>query len=236
MRFAPTDTIALSDAVLAGKEALSREEQSYIQALYNAEIRDADAAFAQMLADLDELGVTGRTAVILAGDHGEELWERGGFGHGSHLYQEVLHVPLVVAPPAMRAPVVVERDVSLVDVYATALDLAGITAGPHSQGTSLVGQAAGSLPRPVFAYLPGRARSLKLGRYKLIVPLRGQHQLFDLITDPDERKNLMDTSPIAARYMRNVFGIGVAYQSAWSRSRWGTASNMSPAFAADHGL
>jgi arylsulfatase A-like enzyme len=236
MRFSPADTIALQEAVAAGNAQLSREDKGYIQALYNAEVRDADAAFAAMLADLDELGVADRTAVILVADHGEELWERGGFGHGSHLYQEVLNVPLVITAPGMSGPAVVERDVSLVDLYATALDLAGITAGPETQGVSLLAPWDSTLPRPIFAHLPGKARSLKLGRYKLIVPLRGQRELFDLTADPEERQNLMDQTPLVERYMRNVFGIGVAYQSAWSRSRWGAANNMSPAFAADHGL
>lgn len=235
MRFEPTRTIALSEAVAAGTQQLSREEQSYVEALYNAEVRDADAAFGEMLADLDQLGITERTAVVLVADHGEELWERGGFGHGRTLYEEVLHVPLVIAPPGSSRAVVAQDDVTLVDLYATVLGLAGITAGSESQGKSMLGEPS-LLPTPVFSYLSNTARGLKLGRYKLIVPLRGSTELYDLVADPGERTNLAGSRPIIERYMRTVFGIGVAYQAAWSQRRWGAANNMSPAFAADHGL
>lgn len=239
MRFTPGQTLAVREALAAGKERLSREEQAYVQALYNAEVRDADAAFGEMLADLDELGVADRTAVILVADHGEELWERDSFGNGQSLYQEVVQVPLVIRAPGQAGlgPVVVDQDVSLVDVYATALDLAGISAGPETQGMSLLAlDRDAPLPRPIFSHLPGHGRSLKLDRYKLVVRLRGAPQLFDLAADPGERHDRMGTLPMIERYMRNVFGIGVAYQSAWSRSRWGAANNMGPAFAADHGL
>lgn len=236
MRFTPAETIALRESVLTGKEQLTREEQSYVRALYNAEVRDANAAFGEMLGDIEQMGIAERTAIILVGDHGEEMWERGQFGHGLHLYQEVLHVPLVVALPQTTAATVVERDVSLIDLHATALELAGITAGTENQGTSMLAAYDEALPRPIFAHLPGRGRSLKLGRYKMHVPLRGPHKLYDLDSDAGERDDIMGRRPIVERYMRNVFGIGVAYQPVWSRSRWGTANNMSPAFAADHGL
>lgn len=236
MRFTPVETLALRESLFAGKEQLTREEQAYIRALYDAEVRDADNAFAEMLADLDELGIADRTAVILVGDHGEELFERNRFGHGMHLYQEVLHVPLVVIMPKHPGSTVVDTDVSLIDIHATALAMAGITAGTENQGESVLTAHDEPLPRPIFAHLPGQGRSLKLGRYKLHVLLRGDHELYDLEDDPGEQQNLMGQRPIVERYMRNVFGVGAAYQSVWSRSRWGTTNNMSPAFAADHGL
>ena len=92
------------------------------------------------------------------------------------------------------------------------------------------------MPVPVYSYLPRWGRSLRLGRYKLIVPLRGATQVYDLASDAREKVNSYGEQPIVDRYLRNIFSIGVAYQSAWTRQRWGTASNMKAAFAADHGL
>lgn len=239
MRFSPAETAQLSEAVRSGKERLTQEERDYITALYDAEVRDSAAAFAEMLDDLDQMGLRDRTAIILVGDHGEELFERGNFGHGDSLYQEVLHVPLVVAPPGMAGPQVVDRAVELVDVYPTALALAGIPVNPSCQGRSLLGgdgDDEGPLPEPVQSHLPGWGRSLRLGRYQLIVPLRGGYQLYDLVADPAERNNLAGKSPLVERYLRDVFGIAVAFQSPWSRQRWGTALDTKAAFAADHGL
>jgi arylsulfatase A-like enzyme len=242
-RFEPAATAQLSSDVREGKERLTEEERRYIEALYDAEVRDANAAFAIMLADLEKMQLAERTAIILVGDHGEELWERGHFGHGNHLYQEVLHVPLVVAPAGSQLGRDVDLDVELVDVYATALDLAGISVDPQSQGRSLLPladlkspQGHASLRTPAQAHLPGWGRALKLGRYKLVVPLRGPHQLYDLDSDPGETENLMGTRPLVERYLRNVFGIGVAYQEVWSRRRWGAPNSVNAAFAADQGL
>ncbi len=237
--FRPAETAQVSQGLATGRLALSADERAYIKALYDAEVRDADAAFGAMLADLDKLGLADRTAVILVADHGEELFERGGFGHGSHLYEEVLHVPLAIRLPGQRSAAEVDVGVELVDVYATALDLAGIATNPDAHGQSLLGMAAGvrtSALRPRFAYLPGRGRALLLGRYKFVAGLRGSRRLYDLIADPEEHKNLMADQPLIGRYMRNVFGIGVAYEQVWSRRRWGSPNQLSEAFAADHGL
>jgi choline-sulfatase len=148
-------------------------------------------------------------------------------------------VPLVIAPAGPARPGTVEHRVGLVDLYATALDLAGIAVNPESQGTGLLPWSAEGAPRrphPVFSHLPGRARAVALGRYKLIVPLRGAHELYDLEADPEERDNLTGRRPIAERALRNVFGLGVTYERSWSRQRWGRADSVSSAFASDHGL
>jgi arylsulfatase A-like enzyme len=242
-RFQPADTIALAEAVAAGAAQLTAEEQTYVEALYDATVRDADSAFADMLSDLDQLGVADRTTVILVGDHGEELWERGGFGHGRHLHQEVLHVPLVIAPPSGQGHTVdrpahtpASMPVSMIDVFPTLLALTGLPADPLAQGTSLLApERAPGVPRPVFAHLPGQGRSMQLGGYKLIVPLQGAHALYDLDADPREQHDRFAELPLVARYLRNVFGIGVAYERVWSLERWGHPGNLRPAFSADHG-
>jgi arylsulfatase A-like enzyme len=235
----PATTAALAMAVAAGKRTLTGDERGYLEALYDACVRDADAAFGDMLADLDHLGVADRTAVILVGDHGEELFERGGFGHGNHLYQEVLRVPLAIHLPGQSSGQVIDAPVEQIDVYATALDLAGVTANPESQGRSLLPLVAGAtdpVPRPVFALLPGQGRSLLLGDLQIMVPLRGSHHLYDLASDPGQHTDLMGTRPLWERWLRNTFGIGVAYQSVWNQQRWGTPAATTAAFAADHGL
>jgi len=244
-RFEPAATAQLSVEVRRGTERLSQEERAYLRALYDAEVRDASAAFSTMLSDIDKLGLADRTAIIVVGDHGEELFERGNFGHGSHLYQEVLHVPLVVVPPGSTAGTTVRSDVELIDVYATALELAGIAVNPESQGRSLLSLSdaasessvrASLMPNPVTAALSGWGRALKLGRFKLLVHARGAHELYDLHTDPGEQVNLMGTRPFVERYLRNVFGFAIGYRNVWSRRRWGPANAVSAAFAGDQGL
>ncbi len=235
----PATTAALAMQVAAGKRVLTGDERGYLEALYEATVRDADAAFGEMLADLDRIGVADRTAVILVGDHGEELFERGGFGHGNHLHQEVLRIPLAIRLPGQTSGQVIDAPVEQIDVYTTALDLAGVTANPEAQGRSLLGLIGAPpepAPRPVFAMLPGHGRSLALGGLELVVPLRGSHRLYDLTNDPGQRTDLMGSRPLWERWLRNAFGIGVAYQQVWNQGRWGTPAATTAAFAADHGL
>jgi len=235
--FPPASTGKLVDEMAKGR-VLTLDQRDYVTALYNAEVRDIDSAFGQMLSDLDKLGIADKTAIVLVADHGEELFERGSIGHGAHLFEEVLHVPAAIALPGQSGARNIDVDVESLDLYATILDLAGITPNPENQGQSLLPLLTNDAVtvRPTFAHIPGRGRAMKLGRYKLMVPLRGGHKLFDLRTDAAEKNNLIGTRPILERYLRNVFGIGVAYQRVWSRDRWGTPDNVSATFAADHGL
>ena len=199
-------------------------------------MRDADAALAGMRADLAKLGLAERTAIVLVGDHGEELFERGQFGHGATLHQEVLATPLVIWFPDGIAPQTVESAVDGVDLYPTVLDLAGIGANPEAQGASLLPVGEQRRGSPAFSRLPGRGRAMVMGRYKLIVPRAGAHELYDLAADPGERHNLMGSLPNVERMARNVFGLRVAYEAAWQRRRWGSAADLTAAFASDHGL
>jgi len=80
------------------------------RALHLGEVRYADAQLGRLLAGLDALGRAGETVVVVTADHGEEHGEHGGTAHGSTLYEEVVHVPLVVhvpgdAPRTVDAPV-----------------------------------------------------------------------------------------------------------------------------------
>ncbi len=234
-RFEPAKTAEVSAAIRAGTERPTADERAWLTALYDAEVRDADSAFGTVLADLVELGIADQTAIVLVGDHGEELFERGNIGHGETLFQEALATPLVVWFPAAIEPRTVETPVDAVDVYSTVLELAGIGANPEAQGASLLPVSAAE-DAPAFSHLPGHGRSMVAGRYKLVVPRAGSHQLYNLVDDPLERTNLMGSLPNVERYLRNLFGLRVGYEAAWQRRRWGSAANLTAAFAEDHGI
>jgi arylsulfatase len=103
---------------------LTPRDAEAMAALYDGEIRFVDSQLARLL---DRLGTTGegeRTVLVLTADHGEEFLDHGGVGHGQTLYEEVLHVPLlIVGPetPATRVPDPVET----VDILPTLLELTG---------------------------------------------------------------------------------------------------------------
>lgn len=90
------------------------------------------------LQELDALGVLDGSLVVLTSDHGEELFEQGGFGHGFTLLDEVLHVPLFVKLPGQREGRVLPQQVSLVDLLPTLCESAGLPATADVAGVSLL--------------------------------------------------------------------------------------------------
>jgi arylsulfatase A-like enzyme len=104
--------------------------------MYDAEIHFADQNLGLILAKLDELGFAGNTIVVVTADHGEEFMEHGVKYHGRSLYNQVVHVPLVMRVPGAAARVV-DTPVSLVDIAPTLLDLVGVEGPPGMSGRSL---------------------------------------------------------------------------------------------------
>jgi len=74
------------------------------------------------------------------------------------------------------------------------------------------------------------ARGLKVDRYRLVHKGPGRMELYDELADPREQKDVAADHPIALRGMRGVLGLLYAYETTWSKARWGTAANVTEAF------
>jgi len=119
------------------RRGMPQRDLQHVLALYDGEVRWVDDHVAKILAALDEIGVSDRTAVIVTADHGDEFFEHGGKGHQRTLYREVVHVPLIMRVPGIEPGRVVQDPVSLVDVMPTVLDLTGAHTPPGIDGASL---------------------------------------------------------------------------------------------------
>lgn len=176
---------------------------------YDAEIRIADHALRRLRATLAEQGLLERSILVVTSDHGEAFGEHGEWRHGSMLFDEVMHVPLVLRGPRIPRGRRVPATVGLVDLVPTLLDLVGVPVPPGLHGRSLVPALAGEAPPPrsLVAELsggigprgPARARDLRavwLGHYKAILDVRtGAWRLFDLAVDPAESRNVAGRFP-----------------------------------------
>jgi len=179
---------------------------------YDAEIRFADREMGAIFDALSAGGRFDRVLTIVVGDHGEGLMQRGHMHHGLTIHEEQMRVPFVFHwPYGLKKPVVIEAPVEIVDLAPTVLELAGIAPESQFQGTSLArvmrGEAAADPERTVFLqrrrYDPteiegirvvGEQLGLRLGRWKYIEAREeGTYALFDLVTDPGERRNLFET-------------------------------------------
>jgi arylsulfatase A-like enzyme len=129
---------------LAQDEPPSEELQAWVRAVYDAEVAAIDRAFARLRAALEERGIWDDAVVILTSDHGEEFWEHGDFEHGHTLFNELIHVPLIVKAPrgAQVEPRVVDAQVRVLDTLPTIFELCEL-----EQPTSFSGRSYLSLMR-----------------------------------------------------------------------------------------
>ncbi|MFP4443692.1 MAG: sulfatase-like hydrolase/transferase [Spirochaetia bacterium] len=159
-----------------------------------------DHQVGELLNTLDNAGLSENTAVIYFSDHGEMLGDYGIWAKNC-FYDPAVKVPFIVRMPGnyrKSSGVRITDIVSLLDLFPTLLDLAGVSWNGKYQGDSLAPLFSGdSLPaRPVISeYYPngsGRScRMIRRGRWKLNV--YGSYEtgeLYDLESDPEERVNL----------------------------------------------
>lgn len=176
------------------------------QECYFEEVALADQAIGQMIELLRRRGDLSHTAVLVTADHGEGLGEHGFVGHSSTVYQEMIHVPLL-----MRLPRGIERrlqtPVSLLGLANTVADLGGWDAPSRATYPSLVPLAKGwrnDYPPPVVASWTGAIKHARPaprsaiieGGWKLTYNWTTTHrELYNLKDDPAETHDLAARNP-----------------------------------------
>lgn len=205
-------------------ESLSKDPDVLEQAirLYDGEIAYVDHALGRLFDRMAREGYLESTVVVVTADHGENFGEHGVYFCHTFLYENSVHVPLLMRYPREITPgTTVSVPVELIDIYPTVLDLAGVpTAGAPLDGSSLMGPIRTGVGKPYlftesrfyhpsFAryknyrlYVPGvegKWRSVRHGDLKLIrIPtLAGvEWELYDLAKDPVEKVNLTGQNPM----------------------------------------
>lgn len=126
----------------------------YASAPYDGEIAYVDSSMGKLFDTLRARGLCDNSLIAVMSDHGEALGQHGEQTHGVFLYDETIHVPLVLKLPHERmAGRRFDPTVSLVDVAPTLLEIAGAAVPPAMQGQSLMRMVASSSPqeRPAFS-------------------------------------------------------------------------------------
>lgn len=223
----PWRSIRLQDVIGAGSPNLFRRlpppERENIVALYDGEIRYTDEAFlGPFIEELKALGLYHDTLIVFTSDHGEEFYEHGSWEHVHTLYEELLHVPLIVKFPGGRHKGLrVGGLAGTVDVMPTILEAAGLgRRNREIDGSSLSDLLAGreKRGRSRLAYLPAefadhmpRRVAVREGPFKLILndpfppaaydyfvpppPQTIPVELYRIDRDPLEARNLASAEP-----------------------------------------
>ncbi|MBN1672832.1 MAG: sulfatase-like hydrolase/transferase [Kiritimatiellae bacterium] len=171
------------------------------RAAYYGLVEWMDRQIGLVLNVLDEMGLTDEFVIMYGADHGENAGERGMWGK-STFYDESVRVPMILAGPGLPAGRTVSAACSLIDVFPTLTDLAGLPPPQGIRGESLLPLLEDDTPveRTVFSELFGGQESFMAmrGGVKYVCYQDGSKQLFDLGGDPHETVNLAGTPEYAA--------------------------------------
>jgi arylsulfatase A-like enzyme len=222
----PTDISDIMPKIIYRKPPTGPEEIQEFVNLYDGEIAYLDRELGRFFDGLKEQSLYDRTLIMLTADHGESFWERELWQHSESIYQEVLHVPLIVKWPVKwpaaartgRSP----RLVSHLSILPTIVDQAGLES-PYHEYSSLdryfdgIDQPTRVMSEITWEPKPTSGASMKValmeGDLKYIVTMKGdigdeefvsevvQEELYDLSKDPGERTNLLSG---AARDLGNL--------------------------------
>lgn len=197
---------------------------------YRREVEFLDGELGRLFRALKGLGVWEKSLIILTADHGEGLGDHGYGAHVDQLYEEQLHVPLIVRlPGAQYAGTVSETLVGHVDLLSGICGFVGcrLPKDLAGRGKSLFTSPdeAGETRSPIFAatYQPQAAsnRTALIGDgYKYIVQaLDGKEELYQIRIDPNEQNNLADEKPFVLARARREMEMRIRELSRRGRAR-----------------
>ncbi len=200
-------------AMSSRKLNVSKLDRKWVEALYYGEISYHDEHMGLFLHELEKQKLLANTMIVVTNDHGEELGERGRWGHGHSLYEEMIRAPLLFHYPPIFSHGKRTDVVEHVDVTPTILEALRLKPLADADGQSLLPLVRGAPDsRPSYAvseFLTG-SRALRVGRWKLIRSTRGLGKLYDIKRDPRERKNRAKRAPIALRLCEVYLGEALA--------------------------
>lgn len=213
-------------AIASGQLKAKPRELRRIPVLYDAEVLEIDRALGGIFAEFKRLKLDKNTLFIVFSDHGEDFNERGDNTYGMHgfsLYEEQIHIPLIVKHPYVTKRRDLLSPVEATDIFATLLSVAGIELPKKLDSHPLpASDTPTSMARPVFAmtsmtrsgFLAGRGVSsdvlkpaknkeeernpqrtiIALGK-KLITFGKNESEFYDLTHDPHEKNNSLGKLP-----------------------------------------
>ncbi len=182
-------------------------DADYIASLYDAEIRHVDDGIAEIMDTLEQLGLSENTLVILTGDHGESMYQHDIYFDHHGLYDDVIHVPLIMRYPDKFAPGKrIGNMVQHLDIAPTVVNAAGRNVPcTDMEGQSLIPLASGSVKDGGYSRVIScentwqKKWAIRTDTEKLIISREPDHhgmprrEYYKLDSDPEEAVNCTET-------------------------------------------
>jgi arylsulfatase A-like enzyme len=216
-----------------GELTAHKAEQEYMRGLYDGEVAFTDEEIGRLLSEMRSTGLLDKTWIIITSDHGEEIFDRGGVGHGHRFEDEVTRLPLIIRAPGGKwnAGRWVSQTARHVDLPATILDWLGVKIPEHFEGRSLTPLIDGTETSHRPAYIEHKLRpppgyAWFDGRYKYIRNSKtGKGYIFDLEEDPGEHTPFRSKHPSYNRLKKEMSD----YRSRLSEARKHLGGGLSDA-------
>ncbi len=184
---------------------LDPDQQSSIARAYRHEVDVVDRNLARLLDASRAL--LNDPIIVFTSDHGEELFDHGGYEHGHTLYQELLSVPMIVSGTGTE-PIESAIVAGHIDIAPTLLSLAGLAAPGGMDGRDLVAATGPDQARESENLLWGNGRgggvAIRDGDWKVMMAPGLGTMLVDLGNDPVERRNRYEEMPARATELLNL--------------------------------
>lgn len=119
-------------SVRSGHLVLTQPEKIWVNSLYKAELANVDDNIGTIINHLKNKGIYDKALIVLTSDHGEEFWEHDNIEHGHTLYNELLHVPLIIKMPSQTSKRIIDSKVTINSIVPTVLDICNIEYEPKA--------------------------------------------------------------------------------------------------------
>ena len=181
--------------------------QHHIRA-YLACISHVDHEIGRFLSALDSSPFRDDTAVVVLSDHGYHVGDHDIWGKFT-LWEEAARTPLIVRAAGQTTASVVDQPVTLMDIFPTCLDLIGEAIPSRINGQSLVPLLAGGSGtyenRGALTAVYG-STGIRFGDYRYIIYPNGDEELYNVVSDPGQSRNLVGTDEALLQQMRGASG------------------------------
>jgi hypothetical protein len=198
---------------------LNPEDRDHLVDMYDGEIAWVDSQLSRLFSELRARGLDDNTLIVITADHGEEFLEHGGWGHSHALWQEILHVPLIICGPGIQAGLVDTLTAGQFDILPTICGYLSIASPPNLDGVNLLDSVPRSADRSIPSSRVGMDKvfqwgvegeeglvSVLTGNTKAVMDfVSGQPEsMYDLLSDPGEQ-NPMEISPEMTELLDNYW-------------------------------
>lgn len=193
---------SLQREVMGLKRKIKDKERDHLMSQYDGEIAYLDFHLKKLFIKLKTLGLYENCIIIITSDHGEAFGERDLVNHSVSVYQDQVHIPLIIKYPNDNKGMVVHKPVSSIDLMPTILSLTGLDIPGNIQGHNLL-KLDSEIKRTVISesfknedFLSWHSRFDRIERaifswpFKFITSTAGKKELYNLSDDKNEKKNI----------------------------------------------